>query len=165
MLLYLRRSLRPNLGKLSQIQCILCRLIRSKAPAAWIYCSEVFPLKYRAKGVGLSAATNWIFNFALAFFVAPAFTNIQWKTYIIFGVFCAVMTFHVFFMYPETVRRTLEEIDFVFDTDVPAWRTNKVKARFEEEVENIRRRESTVAGSVGVEEEKEEGEVTRHEEV
>lgn len=35
------------------------------APAAWIYCSEVFPLKWRAKGVGLSAATNWIFNFAL----------------------------------------------------------------------------------------------------
>lgn len=30
------------------------------APAAWIYASEVFPLKYRAKGVGLSAATNWV---------------------------------------------------------------------------------------------------------
>jgi MFS family permease len=45
------------------------------APVAWIYCSEVFPLKYRAKGVGLSASTNWIFNFALAYFVAPAFTN------------------------------------------------------------------------------------------
>jgi hypothetical protein len=35
--------------------------------------------KVRAKGVGLSAATNWIFNFALAYFVAPAFHNIQWK--------------------------------------------------------------------------------------
>lgn len=30
------------------------------APTGWIYCSEVFPLKYRAKGVGLSAATNWV---------------------------------------------------------------------------------------------------------
>lgn len=30
------------------------------APGAWIYASEVFPLKYRAKGVGLSAATNWV---------------------------------------------------------------------------------------------------------
>lgn len=35
------------------------------APCGWIYSSEVFPLKYRAQGVGLSAATNWIFNFAL----------------------------------------------------------------------------------------------------
>lgn len=32
------------------------------APTGWIYASEVFPLKYRAKGVGLSAATNWVSN-------------------------------------------------------------------------------------------------------
>lgn len=44
---------------------------------AWIYASEVFPLTYRAKGVGVSAAGNWIFNLALAFFVPPAFTNIR----------------------------------------------------------------------------------------
>lgn len=30
------------------------------APTAWIYASEVFPLKHRAKGVGLAAATNWV---------------------------------------------------------------------------------------------------------
>lgn len=30
------------------------------APTGWIVSSEVFPLKYRAKGVGLSAATNWV---------------------------------------------------------------------------------------------------------
>ena len=30
------------------------------APTGWIYCSEVFPLQWRAKGVGLSAATNWM---------------------------------------------------------------------------------------------------------
>lgn len=77
------------------------------APAAWIYCSEVFPLKYRATGVGLSAAVNWIFNFALAYFVAPAFTNIQWRTYIIFGVFCTVMIFHVYFAYRKCVSLLL----------------------------------------------------------
>lgn len=133
----------------------------------------MFPLKYRAKGVGLSAATNWIFNFALAFFVAPAFTNIQWKTYIIFGVFCAVMTVHVFFAYPETARRTLEEIDFVFDSDVPAWRTNKIKARFQDEVEEIRRRESrgySNEGNAGDkasvdEKENESVDIPRHQEV
>ncbi|KAJ5081281.1 Major facilitator superfamily domain general substrate transporter [Penicillium alfredii] len=105
------------------------------APTAWIYAAEVFPLKYRAKGVGVSAATNWIFNFALAYFVAPAFHNIQWKTYIIFGVFCAAMTIHVFFMYPETSGRTLEEIDLVFETDVKPWRTNQIGDKFGEEIE------------------------------
>ena len=29
------------------------------APIGWIYCSEVFPLRYRAKGVGLATASNW----------------------------------------------------------------------------------------------------------
>ena len=45
------------------------------------------------------------------------------------------MTFHVFFLYPETAGRTLEEIDMVFDTNVKAWRTNLIEDRFGEEVE------------------------------
>jgi hypothetical protein len=107
-----------------------------QAPTGWIYCSEVFPLKYRAKGVGMSAATNWIFNFALAYFVAPAFTNIQWRTYIIFGVFCTVMTLHVFFTYPETAQRSLEAIDLVFDTGVKPWRSGQISSQFEEDVQH-----------------------------
>ena len=39
---------------------VLLLTLPPQAPVAWIYCSEVFPLKYRAKGVGLSAATNWM---------------------------------------------------------------------------------------------------------
>ncbi|PWY69064.1 sugar transporter [Aspergillus heteromorphus CBS 117.55] len=110
------------------------------APVAWIYASEVFPLKYRAKGVGLSAAGNWIFNFALAYFVAPAFTNIQWKTYIIFGVFCTVMTVHVFFFYPETAQRSLEDIDMIFETNMKPWKTSHIPDRFGEELERHRQK-------------------------
>ncbi|KAL4782318.1 general substrate transporter [Aspergillus varians] len=119
------------------------------APIAWIYASEVFPLKYRAKGVGLSAAGNWIFNFALAYFVAPAFTNIQWKTYIIFGVFCTVMTFHVFFMYPETAQKSLEEIDLMFDNNVKAWQTTRLDSRFVVEVEQRHQKQSVVDEQTG----------------
>lgn len=35
---------------------------------------------------GLVLTSPQIFNFALAFFLPPAFKNITWKTYIIFGV-------------------------------------------------------------------------------
>ncbi|KAK1537679.1 hypothetical protein CPAR01_07792 [Colletotrichum paranaense] len=100
------------------------------APIGWIYASEVFPLKYRATGVGLAAASNWAFNLALAFFVPPAFTNIQWKTYMIFGAFCAAMTIHIFFTYPETSGKSLEEIDDLFDSNIPAWRTRRAGGRF-----------------------------------
>ncbi|KAJ5216617.1 High-affinity glucose transporter [Penicillium cinerascens] len=128
------------------------------APTGWIYASEIFPLKYRAKGVGLSASANWIFNFALAYFVAPAFHNIQWRTYIIFGVFCFTMTIHVFFTYPETVGRTLEEIDMVFDTDIKPWRTNQIEDKFRMELEQKQGR--VVEGDA-----KEEGSNASHEEV
>lgn len=76
------------------------------------------------------------FNLALAFFVPPAFTNIQWKTYMIFGTFCIAMTFHIFFTYPETVRKSLEEIDSIFDENIPAWRTTGM-ATFEQKVAEV----------------------------
>ncbi|CAG82797.1 general substrate transporter [Yarrowia lipolytica] len=92
-------------------------------PGIWLYCSELFPLKQRAVAAGVTASANWIFNFALALFVPSAFKNINWKTYIIFGVFCIVMTIHVFVLFPETKGKTLEEIDMMWAARVPAWRT------------------------------------------
>lgn len=103
----------------------------------WIYASEVFPLTYRAKGVGISAAGNWIFNLALALFVPPAFTNITWMTYMIFGTFCAVITIHVFFFYPETSGKSLEEVEYIFASKVPAWRSAKIGGTFEDRVHAV----------------------------
>ncbi|KAK7202731.1 hexose transporter, partial [Myxozyma melibiosi] len=95
-------------------------------PGIWIYVSEIFPMKQRAIGNGFCGAWNWIFNFALAFFVPPAFTNIQWKTYIIFAVFCVCMAVNVFFMFPETKGKTLEEIDIIWEEHVAPWKSAKV---------------------------------------
>jgi hypothetical protein len=89
----------------------------------------------------------------LAYFVAPAFHNIQWKTYIIFGVFCFVMTFHVFFTYPETAGRSLEEIDMVFDTDVKPWQTTTIHDKFGEEISKHQEAGSGKEGSEATHEE------------
>ncbi|KAI9757170.1 MAG: DNA-directed RNA polymerase [Chaenotheca gracillima] len=107
------------------------------APAAWVYCAEVFPLKWRAKGMGLCAATNWIFNFALAYFVPPAFSNIVWKTYLIFGVFCFCATVHAFLGFPETAGKTLEEIDHIFNSGVAPWKTSTISSSFADKVHAI----------------------------
>ncbi|KAK7730113.1 high affinity glucose transporter [Botryosphaeria dothidea] len=102
-------------------------------PVSWIYPPEILPLRVRGKGVALATSANWIFNFALAYFVPPAFVNIQWKVYLVFAVFCAAMFFHVFFMFPETAGKTLEEVEDIF-TDyeqgikyigIPAWKTKQ----------------------------------------
>ena len=60
-------------------------------PVSWIYPPELYPLRVRGKAVALSTSANWAFNFALGYFVPPAFVNIKWETYILFGVFCAAM--------------------------------------------------------------------------
>jgi hypothetical protein len=83
--------------------------------------------------VALATSANWAFNFALAYFVPPAFANIRWKVYILFGVFCATMFIHVLFVFPETAGKPLEEVEEIFDDTTPgslkffgtpAWKTS-----------------------------------------
>ncbi|KAF2768139.1 general substrate transporter [Teratosphaeria nubilosa] len=103
-------------------------------PVSWIYPPELYPLRLRGKGVALSTSGNWIFNMALGLFTPPAFEHIRWETYIVFGVFCTVMWFHVFFFFPETAGKTLEETEAIFEDPrglkfgsiligTPAWKT------------------------------------------
>ena len=100
-------------------------------PVSWIYPPELYPLRVRGKAVALATSANWAFNFALGYFVPPAFVNIKWETYLVFGVFCVAMFVHVFFMFPETAGKTLEEVEELF-TDpagpkgvgTPAWKTH-----------------------------------------
>ena len=92
-------------------------------PASWVYPPEVFPLRIRGKAVALTTASNWIFNFALSYFVPPAFVSIKWKVYLVFGVFCITMAIHTFFVFPETAGKTLEDVEEMFMAGVPAWKT------------------------------------------
>ncbi|PUU81882.1 general substrate transporter [Tuber borchii] len=93
-------------------------------PASWTYPPELFPLRIRGKAVALCTSANWIFNFALGYFVPSAFEHIKWKVYIVFGVFCAAMTIHVFFCFPETAGKGLEEIETMFQEKPRAWKTH-----------------------------------------
>ncbi|KAB8238246.1 sugar porter family MFS transporter [Aspergillus alliaceus] len=102
----------------------------SWGPVSWVYPPELFPMRLRGKGVALSTSGNWAFNTALGLFTPPAFANIRWQTYIIFGVFNTVMLIHVFFFFPETAGKTLEETEAMFEDPnglkhigTPAWKT------------------------------------------
>ncbi|KAF9883996.1 hypothetical protein FE257_002384 [Aspergillus nanangensis] len=105
-------------------------------PVSWVYPPELFPLRVRGKANALCTSSNWAFNFALGYFVPPAFVNIKWQVYLLFGVFCAAMFLHVFFMFPETTGKTLEDVEKIF-TDPsglpyigrPAWKTKNEHGR------------------------------------
>ncbi|EDK41761.1 hypothetical protein PGUG_05859 [Meyerozyma guilliermondii ATCC 6260] len=90
----------------------------------WLYCSEVWgDSQSRQRGAAVSTASNWIFNFALAMFTPSSFKNITWKTYCIYATFCACMFIHVFFFFPETKGKRLEEIAQIWEEKIPAWKT------------------------------------------
>lgn len=109
--------------------------------SSWVYPPELFPLRVRGKAVSITTASNWIFNFALGYFTPPAFVNIKWKAYLIFGVFSFAMAVHAFFFFPETAGKTLEEVEDMFLSGTPAWKTRvnykgiKAKERGEVDIE------------------------------
>lgn len=92
-------------------------------PISWTMPSEVFPHKVRAKAVSLSTASNWAWNCGLAFAVPPLLRSINWKMYMIFATFNGLAFIHMFLAAPETKGKTLEEMDAVFDSGIPAWKS------------------------------------------
>ncbi|KAJ2932771.1 hypothetical protein H1R20_g4309, partial [Candolleomyces eurysporus] len=92
----------------------VCSFAVTMGPVSWTYPAELYSLKIRGKAVSLATASNWAFNTALAFAVPPLLDKIAWKTYFIFGTFNFACCIHVFFMFPETVGRSLEEVEEIF---------------------------------------------------
>ncbi|KAJ5573685.1 uncharacterized protein N7459_008112 [Penicillium hispanicum] len=80
----------------------------------WLYPAEIVPLRIRAPTNALSTSGNWIFNFLVVMITPVAFDSIGYQTYIIFAVINAFIFPVVFFFYPETRYRSLEEMDDIF---------------------------------------------------
>ncbi|KAK9856576.1 Major facilitator superfamily domain [Penicillium brevicompactum] len=80
----------------------------------WLYPAEIVPLRIRAPTNALATSANWIFNFMVVMITPVAFANIGYKTYIIFAVINAFIFPFVYFFFPETHYRSLEEMDAIF---------------------------------------------------
>lgn len=75
------------------------------------------------------------FNFAIGLFIPPAFRNIKYGLFLIFGAFCLLAAVQFWFTYPETCGKTIEEIEVLFSNEgPPAWKTKKGSERLHEEV-------------------------------
>jgi sugar porter (SP) family MFS transporter len=88
----------------------------------WLYPAEIVPLRIRAPANALSTSANWIFNFLVVMITPIAFNNIGYQTYIIFAVINAFMVPCVYFFYPETAYRSLEEMDNIFHKVEDGWK-------------------------------------------
>lgn len=83
-------------------------------PIPWVYQSEIFPLRVRAKGTGAATMMNWLSNAIVALATPYIADAIDSKMYIIFGALGFIMSIFTFFCVPETMGRSLEDMDKVF---------------------------------------------------
>ncbi len=75
---------------------------------------ELIPLSIRGPANALATAANWLSNFVVIICTPFLFTNEKWRTYIVFAVFNAAIIPTIYYFYPETGGRSLEEVDIVF---------------------------------------------------
>jgi SP family arabinose:H+ symporter-like MFS transporter len=83
----------------------------SQGAVIWVYLSEVFPTRVRAKGQSLGSFTHWVMNAAISW-AFPVLA--KWSKPIPFVFFSAMMVaqfFVVLFIYPETKGVTLEDME------------------------------------------------------
>lgn len=92
-------------------------------PAAWVVIGEIFPLPIRAKGVALSTASNWLWNFVIGeitpYMVDSDEGNLKSKVFFIWGATCTLCVFFAYFFVPETKGLSLEQVDRMLEETTP----------------------------------------------
>ncbi|KAI4725568.1 general substrate transporter [Aureobasidium sp. EXF-10728] len=83
-------------------------------PLPWLYPAEINPLKTRAKANALSTVSNWLWNFFIVMITPVLIDSIGWGTYLFFAALNALFFPVIYYFYPESSGRTLEEIDLIF---------------------------------------------------
>ncbi|KAI1366578.1 general substrate transporter [Xylaria arbuscula] len=92
-------------------------------PGAWVLIGEIFPLPMRARGVALSTASNWLWNFIIGlitpYMVDKDKGNLGAKVFYIWGSLCAAAFVFAWFLVPETKGLTLEQVDKMLEETTP----------------------------------------------
>ncbi|NYF78316.1 sugar porter family MFS transporter [Granulicella arctica] len=82
----------------------------SQGAVIWVYISEVFPTRVRAKGQSLGSSSHWIMN-AIISLIFPILAKASGGIpFAFFAAMMALQFFVVLFIYPETKGITLEQL-------------------------------------------------------
>ncbi|OAL36782.1 hypothetical protein AYO20_03837 [Fonsecaea nubica] len=112
-------------------------------PIIWTICGEMYPSRYRAKSMALSTASNWLWNFLIAFFTPFITGDIDFLYGYVFAGCNLVAIPLVYFFVVEGQGRTLEEIDTMYILGVKPWKSSEWIAPPPEEMARIRREAGT----------------------
>lgn len=118
-------------------------------PMIWTIQAEIFPSRYRAKGMALSTASNWIWNFCIGFFTPFITKKIDFRYGYVFAACNLVAVFLIYFFVIEGQGRTLEEIDTMYLEHVTPWKSSKWVPPPPERMAAIRKKAGVDLDAVG----------------
>ncbi|KAJ5676913.1 MFS monosaccharide transporter [Penicillium maclennaniae] len=131
-------------------------------PMVWTIIAELFPSQYRARGMSLATASNWLWNFLLAFFTPFIVGAIDFRYGYVFAGCLFLAAGLVYVAVIEGQGRTLEEIDTMYLMKVKPWKSSKfqfpadpniIRASFDkghgssEHVADVARPDKTMTGA------------------
>ncbi|WVF65292.1 hypothetical protein IAT40_000016 [Kwoniella sp. CBS 6097] len=100
----------------------------SWGPVAWVVCGETFPIRLSSLCVTLGTGANWLFNLIIAF-AAPQIQSIIGTGITFVWAGCLALSFvFAYFCIPETKGMSIEEVDALYLSRTPAWRSSKFVA-------------------------------------
>lgn len=120
----------------------------SWAPVVWVVSGEIFSLNVRGKAVALSAATNWLVNFAFAY-GTPYLTDdgvhatkLGTNIFFMWAGFNLTGTIVAYFLVYETRGLTLEQIDDLYRDAPNAMNSTKYQVHIRNNAGNEERNNS-----------------------
>ena len=117
-------------------------------PCAWVVTGEIFSLQTRAKGLSMTTAANWFFNWLLSFitpYLTGALDPTQSNVFWIWGSFCWIALVFVYTMIYETKALSLEQVNELYENVSKAWKSPSYRQELRTmSVSEAHRRKSSV---------------------
>src|ERR1700720_499253 len=82
----------------------------SQGAVIWVYISEVFPNRVRAKGQALGSSSHWVMNAIIAYTFPQLAKSSGAYPFMFFSMMMILQFVVVLFLYPETKRVSLEQM-------------------------------------------------------
>lgn len=96
-------------------------------PCAWVVVGELYPLRTRAKSVALCAASNWLWNWGIAYatpyMVDADYGNLGTNVFFIWGGCNCLCFVYAWFLIYETKGLSLEQVDELYENVPHAWKS------------------------------------------
>ncbi|KIW76457.1 hypothetical protein Z517_11203 [Fonsecaea pedrosoi CBS 271.37] len=107
----------------------------------WIYAPEITPLNLRHVGAAIGPFSEWLWTFVIVQMGPTAIAHTQWRIWLLFILMTALSIPAVYFYFPETSMKTLEELDYIFAE-------GDARQRLHDQFEAAGRRASTASKGV-----------------